>query len=347
MLVFTGDICLCDKAFDIGFGVGSQIAKRKVHPFAFLNRQEDEIWVGNFEGVLSDVTNRTDYTKDSFRIDSETFGKCGSIIDYWGIANNHVMEHGSEAYLQMEAILNVKSKGVFGSNKHRSIRFEHQGKTVAITGFSLRVEEGKEEPLYWHLPELSAFQKEYQQIADADFKVVYIHWGCEYVDYPSVEQQRLAHWLVDMGYDLVIGMHPHILQGYEIYKGKNIFYSLGNFIFNKQYEPSLYGAIVKVDIAKREVGYQCVKIDKNSSPHYINEEDMPKRYRLLELNAKIGIQQNPEKYNSSFIRGLKAYRKSNNLDIIKNLFKFNPKIFANIFVGFIKRKISSPGPTCR
>ncbi len=81
MLIFTGDICLCDKAFDVGFGVGSQISKGKVLPFTFLNKQESDIWIGNFEGVVSDVTNRTDYTKDSFRISSETFNKSLSIID--------------------------------------------------------------------------------------------------------------------------------------------------------------------------------------------------------------------------------------------------------------------------
>lgn len=340
MLIFTGDICLCDKAFDIGFGVGSQISKRKVLPFNFLNKQEDDIWIGNFEGVVSNVTNRTDYTKDSFRISSETFNKSLSIIDYWGIANNHVMEHGSAAYHQMESILNAESEGVFGSNKQRSIMFEHQGKSIVITGFSLRVEEGKEEPQYWHLPELSDIQNEYSQIEDADFKVVYIHWGCEYVDYPSVEQQRLAHWLVDIGYNLVIGMHPHILQGYEIYKGKYIFYSLGNFVFNKRYEPSLYGAIVNVNIGTEKIEYQYIKIDNNSCPHIINKEDVPERFRFLRLNTEIAVQHNPEKYISAFKRGLKAYRKSNNLDIVRNLFKFNPKIFASILGGFLRRKIS-------
>ena len=159
MICFTGDICLCDKAFDIGFGTGSQIAKGKIKPFEYLKKHQGDVWVGNFEGVVSDMTCRDDYTKESFRISSETFDKCDSIVDYWGIANNHVMEHGSEAYEQMEQILSKKSKGVFGSNSQRTIRFESQGKKIALTGFSLRVEEEKHRPLYWHLPELKDIQR--------------------------------------------------------------------------------------------------------------------------------------------------------------------------------------------
>ena len=130
MLNFTGDICLCDNAFDMGYGVGSFISKNKIKPFVHLAMSENDVWIGNFEGVLSDVTNRNDYTKDSFRISFKTFEKCGSIIDYWGIANNHVMEHGNDAYQQMEFILSKESKGTFGSAKHRSIQFELESKKI-------------------------------------------------------------------------------------------------------------------------------------------------------------------------------------------------------------------------
>ena len=105
MLYFTGDICLCDKAFDIGFGIGSQVAKGAIEPFSKLNKKDDDLWVGNFEAVVSDITNRNDYSKTSFRIESDTFDKSASIIDYWGVANNHVMEHGVEAYQQMVDVL--------------------------------------------------------------------------------------------------------------------------------------------------------------------------------------------------------------------------------------------------
>lgn len=339
MLIFTGDICLCDKAFDIGIGIGSKIAKGELLPFEYLQKGSDEIWVGNFEGVVADITNRNDYTKDSFRISSETFAKCGDFIDYWGIANNHVMEHGPKAYAQMAEILSAKSQGVFGTEAHRSVCFTHQGKSISITGLSLRIEDGKNFPLYWHMPEIIEIEQEYNRIKESDFKVVYLHWGVEYVNYPSVEQTLLAHWLIDLGYDLVIGMHPHVLQGFEVYKGKHIFYSLGNFIFNKRYEPSNYSAVVVADIVGGCISFRYIHIDKNGCPHCLSDKEFPSNYCFEVLNKKLGCQKNQEKYLASYQKGLKAYRRGNNIDILSNLFKYSPRVLISILTSFVKRKL--------
>jgi len=66
----------------------------------------------------------------------------------------------------------------------------------------------------------------------ADIVVVMVHWGIERADNPNDLQKRDAHTFIDAGADLVIGSHPHVLQGFETYKGKWISYSLGNYIFN-------------------------------------------------------------------------------------------------------------------
>lgn len=339
MIVFTGDICLSDKAFDIGFGVGSMLAKGEVKPFEGLLKEEGEVWIGNFEGVVSNVSCHNDNTRDSFRIPSDTYAKCGSFIDYWGIANNHVMEHGGEAYRQMEQILSAKSKGVFGSDTQRTICFNHQGKKIAVTGLSLRVEEEKHQPLYWHIPELKDIQRECEHYVDADFRIVYIHWGVEYVNYPDLEQVRLAHWLIDIGYDLIIGMHPHILQGFELYKGKYIYYSLGNCIFNMNYAPSKYGAIVALDVTTGEVRSRYIQINGICCPNYVNENDVPEPYRFASLNKKLSTERNIEKYISDFHRGLKLYRKSNNRYIMKNLYHYRFGVIFQILSSFIKRRL--------
>lgn len=339
MIHFTGDICLCDKAFDIGFGAGSKIAQGKIRPFEGLKKDKDDVWIGNFEGVVSDMTCRKDYSRDSFRISSETLKKCGSIIDYWGIANNHVMEHGEGAYLQMEQLLNAKSEGVFGSNSRRTVCFKHQGKQVSVTGFSLRAEEGKHTPMYWHMPELKDIESEVDRYANVDYRIAYIHWGVEFVHYPSTEQVRFAHWLIDIGYDLVIGMHSHVLQGFEVYKGKYVFYSLGNTVFHMDYSPSRYAAIASFDVIRGQVSYRYIQINDYFCPEYVEEKSVPKELRFSSLNEKIGLEQNVEKYIVSFRRGLKAYRKSNNRAIARNIFKFQPKIFTHIFVSFVKRRL--------
>jgi poly-gamma-glutamate capsule biosynthesis protein CapA/YwtB (metallophosphatase superfamily) len=66
-----------------------------------------------------------------------------------------------------------------------------------------------------------------------DLVVVSLHWGVEYVDQPSKAQREMAHRLIDEGVDLILGHHPHWLQGLEVYHDKLIAYSLGNFIFDQ------------------------------------------------------------------------------------------------------------------
>ena len=61
--------------------------------------------------------------------------------------------------------------------------------------------------------------------------VITLHWGYEHIVIPSPEQVKLAHQLIDLGADLVIGYHPHVIQAFEIYRSKYIFYSLGNYFF--------------------------------------------------------------------------------------------------------------------
>ena len=68
-----------------------------------------------------------------------------------------------------------------------------------------------------------------------DYLVVYVHWGIERSERPEDYQRSLGKQYIDAGADVVIGSHPHVLQGVEYYKGKPIVYSLGNFIFRKQY----------------------------------------------------------------------------------------------------------------
>lgn len=337
MLIFTGDINLTDNAFDIGFGVGSKISKG-LNPFKNINKSDDDIWIGNFEGVLSDFTDRTDYAKDMFRISTKDFLKCESIIDYYGVANNHVKEHGSKAYHQMCSSLSEICKGTFGSNECKSVLLNHQGKKVSITGFSLRNDQIGHNSEYWDFPEYVEIEAELTRNADAEYKIAYIHWGIEFIDHPYFDQHSFAHWLIDSGFDLVIGMHPHIIQGYEVYKGKYIFYSLGNFIFDMAWSPTKFGAIVILDLENNTVGYDYVKIGDDFCPMIVAENNVPKMYRFSYLNSKIPNKDNIEKYIVEANQGLKAYRKYNYMAMLKNIWNFDFDVLMAIGKDYIKRR---------
>ena len=91
-------------------------------------------------------------------------------------------------------------------------------------------------------------QKQIAENNDSDLIVAYLHFGNEYSNSPNEDQVRIAHELIDYGADVVIGSHPHVTQGIEMYNGKPIFYSLGNFIFD-QSNPATHSAyFVQIDL---------------------------------------------------------------------------------------------------
>jgi poly-gamma-glutamate synthesis protein (capsule biosynthesis protein) len=82
--------------------------------------------------------------------------------------------------------------------------------------------------------------------ARTDYVVVNFHWGEELATQPDPEQMRFAHQVVDAGADLIVGHHPHVLQGIELYRGATIAYSLGNFLFGGNARHSYDTAVLKV-----------------------------------------------------------------------------------------------------
>lgn len=145
--------------------------------------------------------------------------------------------------------------------------------------------------------------------------------------------------MIDAGYDLIIGMHPHILQGFEVYKGKYIFYSLGNFVFDMAWEPTHYGAIVNVDLAGAEprISYDYVKIGEDFSPKVIDAAEVPGQYRFEELNKLMAIEENSEENHTAINKYYRQYRKANHKDILKKMLQ-HPSVAMDIIKDFIKRR---------
>lgn len=337
MLVFTGDINLTDRIFNIGFGIGTQIEKG-LDPLKFLERKDNDLWIGNFEGVASPISaNKGIYAK-AFRVEPEVLKKIHH-IDVYGFANNHAMEHGSEAYHETVKAIESYGSKVFGLRDKKSYVFEHQGRTVSITGMCTRIEGTKWEPLYWHNPEYNEIEEELAQLPSDAFKILYIHWGNEYINRPSASQKKFAHWLVDAGFDLIIGMHPHVLQGYEDYKGKRIYYSLGNCVFDMPSEQCKIGALVSLDLSSERSQYkeQYIRIDNDCCPRIVPETSIPRQWQFSYLNERLKIDDNLEEYHSEIYRGYLIYRKANRKRILLSAF-IHPKTFVGVLKDFIKRK---------
>lgn len=158
-------------------------------------------------------------------------------IDVVSMANNHAEDFGPEALCETRARLERAGVAVAGARRSEERRgaeavLERHGLRTAFLAynvfypFELRV---SDDPL-----SLAVVADEVREVRqNADFVVVSFHWGVEYQRDPTERQRALGRMAIDAGADLVLGHHPHRLQGVEIYSGRPIVYSLGNFLFDQ------------------------------------------------------------------------------------------------------------------
>lgn len=117
--------------------------------------------------------------------------------------------------------------------------------------------------------------------AESDFVVVTMHAGREYAPRPNREQVEFARAAIDLGADIVFGAHPHVIQPMEVYRGKYIFYSLGNFIFDHETRPTKEGLTVKTSLRARAPGHVRLEslevlpvlIENHSTPRLATREE--------------------------------------------------------------------------
>lgn len=164
-------------------------------------------------------------------------------IDAVSIANNHALDFGKDAFL--DTLKNLEENNIIfgggGINANKTINPSIKIKTTTINFFAASrvlpdtnwvATNNRAGLLSAYNPDKLLLNLKNARKNDRNFIVAYIHWGEEKAVKPNKIQITLAHQLIDAGADVVIGTHPHVLQGFEWYKGKLIAYSMGNFIFS-------------------------------------------------------------------------------------------------------------------
>ncbi len=190
----------------------------------------DDMTIVNLEGVLT--TSNAAASGRAYNIKGDpSYAKIlteGS-VEAVSMANNHRLDFGSEGTKDTEAALNAENI-VYAYDKNVAI-YETQGIRVGYVSVNeVAWGQGSEELVEEGINKLKE--------AGVDLILVACHWGVEKDNYPEAYQQRLGRKCIDMGADLVIGHHPHVLQGIEEYKGKLILHSLGNFCFGANRNPT-------------------------------------------------------------------------------------------------------------
>ena len=163
-------------------------------------------------------------------------------LDLVTLANNHALDFGTDALL--DTCDTLDQAGIYHVGAGRNLEeacepviITEKGENIGFLGASRVIPVGswnasasKPGMLTTYDPSLLLEQIDHLK-ETCDYVVVYVHWGIEKKDRPEEYQRSLGKQYIDAGADLVIGSHPHVLQGIEYYKGKPIVYSLGNFIF--------------------------------------------------------------------------------------------------------------------
>lgn len=189
----------------------------------------DDLTIANFEGTLTDSEERED-KEYAFKAPAEYAGILTSgSVEAVNTANNHSHDYGDQGY--EDTISALDSAGILNFGYDKTLVTEVKGIKVGLVGiYELKDHLERKEQLQQNIAKVKA--------EGAQITIVIFHWGNEKEEVPDSNQTTLAHLAIDEGADLVCGHHPHVLQGIEEYKGKNIVYSLGNFCFGGNQHPS-------------------------------------------------------------------------------------------------------------
>ena len=208
--------------------------------FASLFKSAD-LRVGNLECVVATQGSVEPEKPNTFRVPPSTLKYVRKHFDAVGLANNHSGDFGPKAFTQMVDLLKREGLGYYGgglnlSEAHTPWVVERKGVRIAFLGYNEFQPRNFEAD---HDRAGIAWSEDEQVVRDiatartqwrADVVIPIMHWGWEEAK-ANPRQRALARRMIDAGADAVIGGHPHQVQDTDVYKGKPIFYSLGNFVF--------------------------------------------------------------------------------------------------------------------
>ncbi|GAB2699983.1 CapA family protein [Paenibacillus thermoaerophilus] len=248
-------------AGDVMFGarVGDVLAKQGYdYPYQSVRRylSDADLTIVNLETAVTEAGEEQakQYVYRSSPQALPALKKSG--VDIVNLANNHSMDYGVSGLLDTFRHLDEAGIAYVGAGRNIDEAYaprivEKNGVKIAVLGFTRVYEEAwwqaSSEPgvagtYDYRVPR--ALEAIRQAKSEADLVVVIAHWGVERKETPEPYQTALARRYIDEGADLVVGGHPHVVQGFETYKGKWIAYSLGNFIFTVNPNPLTWNSMI-------------------------------------------------------------------------------------------------------
>lgn len=200
-------------------------------------------------------------------------------VDVASLANNHSTNYGQEGIDSTISFLS--QNGILTTGVNNIVYTEYKGVKFAFLAYN---GVSPFEDFISNIDKERIAEEIELAKQNADYIVILFHWGKEYAEKPESDPAiapfdpvQIARFTIDSGADLIVGNHPHTVWGYEIYKGKPIFYSLGNFIFDQMWsEQTKLGAVLKLKLTGKNFDsftLHPVKIEDFSQPYFLDGEE--------------------------------------------------------------------------
>lgn len=284
-LLFVGDIM-----------IGRNVAN---NPFEFVNIliNSTDLSFGNLEYSITNRTIPVDkiYKREkktsSLKVDCGTSQELKNVgFDELSLANNHVMDFGEMGLEDtMRCLDNLgmyyTGAGTNTSNAKRLIIVNENGLNIGFlsyTSVSPSNAYAKNNRSGVSLIGDDVYDDIHEARSKVDFLIIYTHWGNEFELTPDDTQEDKGRRMIDAGADIVIGSHPHVIQPFERYKGKYIFYSLGNFVFDQEHEVTKNSVAIRAFLDKNGSIAKIEKINLRSEytkPYILNKETIDERLK--------------------------------------------------------------------
>jgi poly-gamma-glutamate capsule biosynthesis protein CapA/YwtB (metallophosphatase superfamily) len=256
--------------------------------------------VANLECVACDTTCKPADKEYTFRANPEwlsSLNKNG--ITHVTLANNHSCDFGEKGVKQTISNLNLYGIKPIGYSQNNNAASEpvllKKGNNIVAVFSSCFLKQNCKSISSENVSGLSEKIKAFKAAHNSTIIIVCLHWGVEMKDKPTSEQVEQAHQLIQAGADAIIGHHPHVVQTIEVYRGKYIFYSLGNFIFDTSHSPANRGILTNITISNggiASIGIIPFHIIK-SKPCIMNEEESDKfRKEINSISKTLELKQN-------------------------------------------------------
>lgn len=337
-ILLGGDIMMGENLFHLGRGILSKYNGRYtdlICPEVFDKFLSGiDCFVFNFEYSLFQLPHSS-YLKPEERVYRGEIYTLDLINKFNGlkianIANNHFSQHGHDSAEFTCATLTNNSIQVVGRNQEALQLDDIDGKVLKIWGVSL-IDDPYFCNSYWYCtPEklISFFNDINKQ--ENEYWILSIHWGDEYIGFPSPEQVILAHMLVDSGVDLIVGHHPHVIQSIEQYKQKTIFYSFGNLIFDQNFSTeTTTGLIAIFDTCDNSISKLYETSQNNYAVSSIKEVS-PRNYSQLDNSD----------YSDTLKKNHKVFRLRMKFEYLKNFYLTYPGVMVHLMKRTFKKYVN-------